>query len=359
MPKYHINPETQESSVCRARKKCPFGGEDDHFDSKKAAETYTQDYLAKEDQLRQARKSKTITKASTLVALESSLEYDGVLPEWFKSNQDSENVVRYPVKPKVIDVIDVNGSPAAVVWEEFSQRKMDRDSQDNRGYHVQRVTFNDFETGKEIGYFLITHVNEESLDRSFGTDAYRGLRWMSDSTGRYLGTREYDKVLEPTLEDKKKLWARAHAGMDISPEGFDRSKLTWGSLINLQPSDAPEDENKIDEDLQKLEEEALKELEFFKTTFKRPYVDFSRINDEYRGEGLGQALYVYGARMVGKKGHVLRESGAQSDEAGNAWKRMAADERLNVTIIDNISKTKRTNERKPKFALDFRVEDDN
>ena len=37
MAKYHVNPETGNANVCRARKNCPFGGDEAHYPTKEAA----------------------------------------------------------------------------------------------------------------------------------------------------------------------------------------------------------------------------------------------------------------------------------------------------------------------------------
>ncbi len=37
MAKFHVNPATGEPGICRARRNCPFGGAEEHYDSKEAA----------------------------------------------------------------------------------------------------------------------------------------------------------------------------------------------------------------------------------------------------------------------------------------------------------------------------------
>lgn len=54
-----------------------------------------------------------------------------------------------------------------------------------------------------------------------------------------------------------------------------------------------------------------------------PFVDFIRVNDDMRRQGIGTALYQYGAKWLAReKGLPLYASGIQTTEAKAAWKFM-------------------------------------
>lgn len=48
MARYHINPETGNPGFCRAKKNCPFGGDNDHFPTREEARKAAEAELAKE-----------------------------------------------------------------------------------------------------------------------------------------------------------------------------------------------------------------------------------------------------------------------------------------------------------------------
>jgi GNAT superfamily N-acetyltransferase len=55
----------------------------------------------------------------------------------------------------------------------------------------------------------------------------------------------------------------------------------------------------------------------------KPLVDYIKVHDQYRRNGIGLALYKYGARWVAKeKGMPLYGSGLQTDEAKSVWAKM-------------------------------------
>lgn len=73
-----------------------------------------------------------------------------------------------------------------------------------------------------------------------------------------------------------------------------------------------------------------------------PVVDFSKVSDAFRGQGIAPSMYVYLARKLAEHGMTLRESGCQSEEAGAMWKRMKHDPLLPISVIND------------KYVLDFR-----
>ena len=59
--------------------------------------------------------------------------------------------------------------------------------------------------------------------------------------------------------------------------------------------------------------------EFFSFHVDKPFVAYIEVNEEFRGRGIGTALYFEGARWMREKGMVFRSSRMQSDEAKIVW----------------------------------------
>ena len=67
MAKWHINPKTGEPGLCRALKNCPFGGSDEHYSSREAAQgAYEAKMEAEADPMKgtQLRESQELGKAT-------------------------------------------------------------------------------------------------------------------------------------------------------------------------------------------------------------------------------------------------------------------------------------------------------
>lgn len=67
-----------------------------------------------------------------------------------------------------------------------------------------------------------------------------------------------------------------------------------------------------------LRKEMAEAMEFH---VDKPMVDFIRVREDLRGQGIGRALYLFGARELAKMGFPLYASGIQSDEAKLSWKK--------------------------------------
>lgn len=73
-----------------------------------------------------------------------------------------------------------------------------------------------------------------------------------------------------------------------------------------------------------------------------PVIDFAKVHDAFRGQGIAPSMYVYLARKLAEQDMTLRESGCQSEEAGAMWQRMKHDPLLPIFVIND------------KYVLDFR-----
>jgi hypothetical protein len=54
----------------------------------------------------------------------------------------------------------------------------------------------------------------------------------------------------------------------------------------------------------------------------KPFVDFIRVDDEYKRQGIGEAMYLEGSKWMKEKGMQLRSSTLQSPEAQASWQNL-------------------------------------
>jgi (p)ppGpp synthase/HD superfamily hydrolase len=77
MAKYHINPDTGVPGICRAKSSCPFGGVDDHYDSREQAitgyEKQMEGYSSKESSQQRTLKRMAAPELKEALALEMDL----------------------------------------------------------------------------------------------------------------------------------------------------------------------------------------------------------------------------------------------------------------------------------------------
>lgn len=153
------------------------------------------------------------------------------------------------------------------------------------------------------------------------------------------------------VDQKKRIWAtsvRALDRYDKKPAG----KNHW----DTSASDAPSGEA-LDEDLRDFQSTCDKSLNWFTKGREDPFIDYSKIEREYRGKGLGGALYIYAARMLGENNQILRASGLQSDDAERLWEKLRNTKNLEVgNTTTKFVNTRNGEPDDPKqvYCLDFR-----
>lgn len=370
MANYHINNEGN-AGACRAKKKpCPFGGWDDHYSSKEEAR---EGYEKQQELLALISTGKTKEHPSTTHALESSLKYTGKIPKWMNKLSNTAEKT-FGSKPEIIDTVELNGQEYAVVWNKHSTFSVDFHIQKERGYRVSAIEYRNMKTGEIEGYVKAAIVDEDSVKYSFGDDEFTAYRSFQDRDGGAPILEEervkdkeqkkdyniypapYDENTddETRIAEKKKIWKAVHQRMESVPEGFDRRQLTWGDLVNLTEEHAPDDEKTLDEQIKVQKEKIEEEHEKFKKSHRVPVIDFSKLENNLRGQGAGTSMYVYTARKLAEEGKMLSSSGLQSDEAKSLWRRMAADPRLNVKVISRRYERDEFSSTKQALALDFR-----
>lgn len=272
-------------------------------------------------------------------AMESSLTYQGEKPSWWKEYQETSlNDAELPSKTELMDVVDSPMGKLAVVWEEQSQDDVDRDVTLDSGMGVNVCKYKSFETGETVGHVSLTHMSDDSVERSFGNDEFTPFRWQDRYSGSSYGFRYDDEMKtlfegEMTEEKKilirRKLWVSVHKAERVSvPDGDGK----YTESYNLTEKNLPDDKT-VKADLRKFANRFNKVTKEKRAYYATPYVDYSEVNNELKGKGFGAGIYVYAARKLGERGQVLRGSGLQSDSAQSLWNKFAKNLPANTSTI--------------------------
>jgi hypothetical protein len=96
----------------------------------------------------------------------------------------------------------------------------------------------------------------------------------------------------------------------------------------------------------RIREKHIKGYESARAQAGKPYVDFVRVNTEWRRRGVGTDLYVRMARWLAESDMALHSSGIQTDEAQAAWESFARKVAA-FKIVKGVFSSKR-------YALDYR-----
>lgn len=332
MARFHLNPETGEPGSCRARKHCPFGGDDIHFpDAKSARENFERT----QQLLEEARSTKPKSSPFTDAAFASTLKYEGKPPRWFKKLPSKLQQNLLGCKPELLDIIDGPNGKLAVVWEENSVEANDIWIVMERGYNTSQLSLRDARTGEVKAYLKAAYQTKESQERSYGTDEWKGFRYLADRESFYGMVKQYPEKRDYEFGDE------TFNGVVINPPGLETEDELRSFVTKARKKFEIYDDSTVDK---MNETELRKELTILQKTandrltsnlenFKTPYIDFSRVDDnELRGKGLGHSLYIFAGRKLAEQGLGLRASSVQSDEAQKSWRLMAADKRFPITV---------------------------
>lgn len=356
MARFHLNPETGEPGSCRARKHCPFGGEEIHFSDQKAAR---ENFERTQQLLEEARSTKPKTSPFTDAAFASTLKYEGKIPRWFKNLPTKLQENELGGKPEILDIIDGPKGKLAVVWEENSVEANDIWLVTERGYNTSRLSLRDARTGEVKAYLKAAYQTQESQERSYGTDEWKGFRYLAEREGFYGMEKKYPKGRDYKVGDE------TFERVVINPPALEtedelRSFITQARRtldIYGAPRSEEMDEATLRKEVKVLQKAANERLASDLENYKTPYIDFSRVDDNnLRGKGLGHSLYIFAARKLSEKGLGLRASSLQSDEAQKSWRLMAADKRFPITVKNWLYKGHGGNQISANYLMDFTPE---
>jgi hypothetical protein len=362
MGKFHIKANGEPGRCVAQPGNCKFAEDDDHHYTKEAArkayekanaqdtiESYNRKHVPNSELTPEGLEK----RARVTQALTSDLNYTGKAPRWLSKLQKESQATYGPGgEPKIIDVIDSPVGPLAVVWSNQTLRKNDASIINERGFNIREISLVNMKDGENQGYLKAAFVDDDSCKRAWGDDDYSGIRYLDEYDGSNFGIKEYvdpprdakgklkrdvefkkidilkaAKTPDERLEAKKKIWAASGRALKFSVKDEQGEYVPY---YNLNASHAPKTEEELDEAMKPVQKTGNKKLEDFKKDFKNPYVDFARTNDAVQGQGLGSAMYIYTARMLGKENKILRGSGLQSESAKGAWEGLTKDARLPV-----------------------------
>lgn len=382
MAKFHIKANGEPGKCVAKPGNCKFAEDDDHHytadaarkafekaNAKDTIESYSRRYVSDSELSPEA----LAKRAKVTQALTADLNYTGPTPRWLsKMQKEAKESYGAGNEPKIIDVIDSPAGPLAVVWSPQSLRSNDAHLINERGFNLREISLVGMKNGENKGYLKAAFVDDESCKKSWGDDDFTAIRYMDEYDGSSLGITEYPKrtpgekfkkgeefkkidilksakTPEEALLAKKKIWAGSSRALKLPVEDKEGNYVAY---YNVNVDHAPETEEEIDAALKPVHKAAGRQLDNFKKDFRTPYVDFASTNESVRGAGLGSAMYIYTARMLGKENKILRGSGLQSESAKGAWEGLSKDKRLPIgKLTQNWSKAE-----KPSVVpvLDFR-----
>lgn len=368
MTKFHIRDTGEPGRCIAAPGNCRYGSEDEHHVTAEDARIAYEAQRSGASIATLKKKAKASKGRAIDRAIKSKLKYAGPTPKWMESRiQDSKE--RFGVTPEVIDVIDSVEGKLAVVWEPYSLADQDA-SISSRGYVISRVLLQNMETGSVRGYLSTAHASDDSMRKAFGEDGYESLRFMNDTSGSSYGTEKwvktgkkndkgkdiYDeidvirsaKTSEELIEAKRNIWLDSHRAERLSIEVDGELKASYQISIE----DAPTDEKQLDKDLKKILRVSKKKFSQFKEENAEPRIDYSKVEDNLHGTGVGSALYIYSARMHAKDNRPIRSSTIQTEHAGAVWDRFSKNDKLPIKTKEMYRSHNDTTE--AVYLLDFR-----
>lgn len=295
--KFHISKDGNPRP-CTAKTHCPLGAEAPHFKTEAAA----LDHIAEtQDAFSTLRKEPDWVHEARKVHEEagSSLR----LVKTFKHRGEDYSLTHTP------------------------QSISPGDNLTSSGMRVSQYHLHD-STGATIGYLKLSQVTEESFKAGFGDDAYTNLRWLSRYSGVSLDLNSRDRELPvspDTLDPEEretllrrtwlKLFNSGTTQIDppsVKTHGLRRKSWSWDE-------DELPDLEAVETDLAAVSKSVEEQVEGFRKWHSEPFVDFSRLNEDRIGTGLGKKLYTEAGKDLGRRGEILRASGIQSDEAQHLW----------------------------------------
>jgi GNAT superfamily N-acetyltransferase len=186
----------------------------------------------------------------------------------------------------------------------------DSEGDNNRGWQVDKVVA--YLGANEVGYLKLAYIPAERFKKWYPSI----LNYVQQIDGHIIFPHEY-RGMHWTKMPIDVLRERVFSMAQTAGVGWHEC-----NSLSEQAKTAPEKwVRQLFHSLEiKLEKEKGPLMKRFKKYFvDNPYVDFIRVDQEYRRQGIGTALYRAGHEWMKKKGMKLHASNTQSDEAKAAW----------------------------------------
>lgn len=333
MPKYALNPQTGKVTLCRAEKKGCVHVDQQHYESKREAQSAFEES--------NERMFSPLSKRS---------QKD--LPVWAVAIAD--RVKELGGEYRVVERFQHGGKEMIATFATMSPAENDYWVQRDSGLNVTLTEFRDEKTGEQIGFLKGSYMNRESMQRCFGPedDYMTYIHYAS----RYEGSAGLPDADDPDPrgedESMRRLWANVFNSSKVKearispPSGQKMGSYMWDKR------DAPDGLEDIESDIKHAALSAYKqEYEDHLSSLSEPYVDYSFIDDRWQDKGLGTKLYVTAAQQLGREGMVLRSSGVQSDEAQRLWSSLKKNK--DIVVHEGAKIDRRGREQKFSY-LDYR-----
>ncbi len=191
----------------------------------------------------------------------------------------------------------------------------DLEGDENRGWQVDKIEA--YLNDKLVGYIKVSWIPRQRFDQHYKTIA----QYVSKVAGSVFLPYEY--VNEPNYNNIPVDVLRSNL--------FSAASTVYGyvSYEQQQQFKKMSDEQVIAKyrQLEKmLHKKYGKRFDDFREYYvDKPIIDFIRVDDQYRRQGIGTALYRAAHEWLKQKHLKLYASGIQTDEAKAAWSQMEKD----------------------------------
>lgn len=333
--RYHVNPDTHEVGVCSAEVQCRFGADQKHYEKREEAQRDAEESLAQKYATFSPVKKSGAGQKGRLseAALSSSLEVsEDQKPAWWSSYEDLsfygeegvydiDDTSDHPA-PVMLDRISLGDRDGVVTWRQKSPLRQDASHRD-MGFEVSTLEIRDEGSGELVSRMTLIRVSDESYEEAFGDDEYSRVRFYSSQLSLHVDVPEKTGDEMEDLMNKQGVWMEAHAKLGAPVKLADGS---MGNAQNVEFEDIPMDEETLDRDLRNIESYRVRveDPEEYREYFGNYFVDYSFVDEDDKGKGIGSAAYIYAARCAGKSGSLLRGSGLQSGDAQGVWSRFSS-----------------------------------
>jgi GNAT superfamily N-acetyltransferase len=186
----------------------------------------------------------------------------------------------------------------------------DSEGDNNRGWQVDKVVA--YLGEHEVGYLKLAYIPAERFKKWYPSI----LNYIQQINGSIIFPHEYrathwTEIPIDTL--RKSIYSIAQV-----------AGVGWHESNSLQEQAKTAPDKIVRQMIHSFEIDIEKEKgplfrRFKKYFVNNPYVDYIKVNDEYKRQGIGTALYRAGYEWMKSKGMKLHASGTQSDDAKAAW----------------------------------------
>lgn len=183
----------------------------------------------------------------------------------------------------------------------------------NRGWTVDKVVA--YLNGEEVGYLKMSYIPRECFERY-----YPGiLNYLTLIGGHHV--LPYDNQTTPWREIPADELRKCIYNLAQT------ARMGWTESNNLQTQANNSTDKEVYDMVAAFEKKLTQEKGLLFKRFKsyfvdKPIVDYIKVEDKYKRQGIGTALYRAGYEWMRKKGMTLYASGIQSDDAKATWKTM-------------------------------------